>query len=266
MNDWFHFFHKLSIVFPIVSMEQYFDSSFFDSYSSSLGIDGIIDPSQYFITVEEEEEEEEDEKRHGELNTRLLTTKLHNHIHLQTESRTRKPKRKRKRSTKKRILEYVDDDGNVCILTPKKTFWYQYYILNGKNLDAKAQKKFRRRFRLPYKQFNELLHQLEESEQFIRWKKGTKNCSGDPSSPMSLLVLGALRYLGRGWTFDDIEESTAISEETHRQFFHVFIDYCSTYLFSKYVIMPTKADEARTHIHDFALSHQLSSIGLVGYM
>ena len=220
-------------------MENYFD-----------GIDGNIDPNQYFLTIEEDEE---DEKRQAELNARLLKTQLQVHIRLQTESRIRKPQSKRKRSTKKRLLEYVDDDGNVCTLTPKKTFWYQYYILNGNNLDAKALNKFRRRFRLPYQQFNELLQELEESERFRRWKKGTKCCFGEPSSPMSLLVLGALRYLGRGWTFDDIEESTAISEETHRQFFHIFIDYCSNNLFNKHVIMPSTADEARTHIHDFAI-------------
>jgi hypothetical protein len=52
-----------------------------------------------------------------------------------------------------------------------------------------------------------VLHHLEESENFLRWKKGTTNCTVKPSSPMSLLVLGALQYLGQGWTFDDIEES-----------------------------------------------------------
>ena len=30
---------------------------------------------------------------------------------------------------------------------------------------------------------------------------------------MDLLVLAALRHLGRGWTFDDLSKSTAISEE-----------------------------------------------------
>jgi len=52
---------------------------------------------------------------------------------------------------KKRLIECVDDDGIVCILTPRKPFWYQYHILNGKNFDAKAQNKFCRRFQLPYK-------------------------------------------------------------------------------------------------------------------
>jgi hypothetical protein len=45
----------------------------------------------------------------------------------------------------------------------------------------------------------------------------------------------------------------AISEETHRQFLQVFIDYCSTDLSNKHTIMPSTADEARTHIHDFAI-------------
>ena len=89
-------------------MENYFDSSFFESYLSCLGIDGNIDPNQYFLMIEEDEE---DEKQQAELNARLLKTQLHRHIHLQTESRIRKPKCKRKHSTKKCLLEYVDDDG-----------------------------------------------------------------------------------------------------------------------------------------------------------
>ena len=27
---------------------------------------------------------------------------------------------------------------------------------------------------------------------------------GTPTSPLELLLLGALSYLGRGWTFDDV--------------------------------------------------------------
>jgi hypothetical protein len=49
---------------------------------------------------------------------------------------------------------------------------------------------------------------------------------------------------------DDIEEATAISEETHRQFLHVFIDYGSTVLFARYVITPTTAEEAAPHMNE----------------
>ena len=59
-----------------------------------------------------------------------------------------------------------------------------------------------------------------EGEWFPRWTS-RKDATGKPSSPLELLILGALRYLGRGWTFDDCEESTAIGEETHRVFFRL---------------------------------------------
>jgi hypothetical protein len=57
------------------------------------------------------------------------------------------------------------------------------------------------------------------------------------------LLLVSLRYLGRGLTFDDLEEYTAIHEETHRQFFHKFIEFASTALFCEYVQMPTTVEE-----------------------
>jgi hypothetical protein len=51
-----------------------------------------------------------------------------------------------------------------------------------------------------------------------------------------MVLVGTFRYyLGRGgWTFDDIEENTGISQETHRQFFHAFIEVRSTILYKKY--------------------------------
>jgi hypothetical protein len=55
--------------------------------------------------------------------------------------------------------------------------------------------------------------------------------------------LGTLRYLGQGLTFDDLEEYTAINEETHRQFFHKFIAFGSTTLYGEFVTMPTTAQE-----------------------
>ena len=61
------------------------------------------------------------------------------------------------------------------------------------------------------------------------------------TSPIELLLLGTLRYLGRGWTFDDIEEATAISLEVHRVFsmhssvgvVHVFMTDLSLHLLQK---------------------------------
>jgi hypothetical protein len=75
---------------------------------------------------------------------------------------------------------------------------------------------------------------------FSRWIPKNK---GQKCSPIELLLLGSLRYLGRGLTFDDLEKYTAIHEETHLQFFHKFIEFASTALFREYVQMPTTVEE-----------------------
>lgn len=61
-----------------------------------------------------------------------------------------------------------------------------------------------------------------EGEWFPHAEK--KDAVGRDGSPLELLILGALRYLGRGWSFDDLEEATGISQEVHRRFFHLFIE------------------------------------------
>ena len=53
------------------------------------------------------------------------------------------------------------------------------------------------------------MEECRNHEIFVRWT-GPDACKRN-ASPIELLVLGALRYLGRGWTFDDLEESTAVS-------------------------------------------------------
>ena len=66
-----------------------------------------------------------------------------------------------------------------------------------------------------------------------------------------MLVLGSLRYLGRGWTFDDIEENTAIGKEVHRTFFHRFVEFGSTVLYEKYALTPVFVNETKTHMREF---------------
>ena len=46
-----------------------------------------------------------------------------------------------------------------------------------------------------------------------------RNACNQPGIPLDSLILGALRYLGRGWTFDDKAEAAGVSEESHRFFF-----------------------------------------------
>ena len=52
-----------------------------------------------------------------------------------------------------------------------------------------------------------------------------------------------LRYLGRGFTVDDLYEETTISEETIRKFIHRFILYGSTTLYHRYVVKPSTSED-----------------------
>lgn len=119
--------------------------------------------------------------------------------------------------------------------------------------------KFRVRFRLPYPNYLELIEWIRNDPRFSRWCNVKKNKK--KSSPIELLVLGALRYLGRGWTFDDIEEQTAISQEVHRIFFHRFIDFCSTTLYSQFVLTPVDLPEAQSNMTEYAVAGFPGCIG-----
>ena len=161
-------------------------------------------------------------------------------------------KKQRTRSVKNAKFEmYTDDAGSTRPMDPKLTQWYQMYVTKPTTTSPKFCKKFRRRFRLPYQSFLGLVDLCKDAEgepYFRRWL--SCDAVGKPSSPLELMLLGALRYLGRGWTFDDIEEATCIDEETHRQFFEVFITFGSEVLFPKYVSFPKNAAEAEEHMHE----------------
>jgi hypothetical protein len=81
-------------------------------------------------------------------------------------------------------------------------------------------------------------------------------------SPLALMILGALRYLGRGWTFDDVEESTGIDEEAHQQFFNCFIEVGSSHLFlKKYVLELVTVIDAHNYMHEMQIAGFLGRIG-----
>jgi hypothetical protein len=103
---------------------------------------------------------------------------------------------------------------------------------------------------------------VKSSVNFSRWVDTTDAC-GNLSSPIELLVLGSLRYLGRGWMFDNLEEATSISEETHRVFFHIFIRWRRKILYKKYVGMPQSAREIGTHIKEMEQAGLFGCVGSV---
>ena len=92
-----------------------------------------------------------------------------------------------------------------------------------------------------------------------RWKN--KDAAGKDPLPLELLILTTLRYLGRGRTFDDLSESTGISEEVIRVFFQKFTDYGGRVLFNRHVIAPETSDEAKKHVYEFEMAGLAGAIG-----
>ena len=200
-----------------------------------VSVDGLMSDMrrQLWDMQEETSEEDNDEETHGG-----LLTKRHRRPYMPRASKRSSWPQKRQA------------DGRLVPLEPYETVWWQFYIENPPLNSQRFCHKFRRRFRMEYKSFTTLLDMVRSDIFFVKWTK--KDATGRDSSPIELLLLGALRYLGRGHTFDDMEENTAISEETHRKFLHQFIEYGSTILFGKYVSTPATSVEAEVLGKDFS--------------
>ena len=84
---------------------------------------------------------------------------------------------------------------------------------------------------MPYKSYRDIVAEARNDDLIPSYEKC--NALGQPGIPFDIRILGALRYLGRGWTFDDLFESTGVSEEIHRQFLKDFTVACRTYLYPK---------------------------------
>ena len=156
------------------------------------------------------------------------------------------PRRKRSRKT---TMARRTEEGKLEEIQPTESLWWHMYIDCPQDDNPKFLAKFRRRFCIPYEQFVWFVDEAMKERWFPRWMN--KDAAGKDAKPLQLLILGALRYLGRGLTFDDLEECTAISEELHRQFFHVFIHVGSTILYTKYVKSPQTIAEVEQHMDEF---------------
>ena len=133
------------------------------------------------------------------------------------------PQAKKTRRRKYVMARRVEvEGGELERIQPTESFWYTYYILEPLLDDERFMKKFRNRFRLPYDKYKELCEECRSSELFARWMG--KDATGRDATPIALLVLGSLRYLGRGWTFDDVHNITySFIFPSYKSLFKLFI-------------------------------------------
>jgi hypothetical protein len=150
--------------------------------------------------------------------------------------------------------------GDRRPMTPKLSNWWVGYIQDPHPECCLRSKSFQLRFRLPYEEFVKLLKTMQEDDDrsnvyFRRWKTVELETNGGHRrppprkvSPIELLLLGTLRYLGRGWTFDDLEESTYISRDVHRCFFHKFCAWGAKVLYPMHVKVPKTLQDLRVKV------------------
>ena len=151
---------------------------------------------------------------HMMINKRKERSMYQNKLRISNCAETSSTSKTRNRSP----ILYRDINGVLKSMLPRETFWFRAYILSPNTSNKKFNTKFRNRFRMPHAEFIWLLSKVTTHHIFKRWQRLQYN-----PHPLSLLLLGSLRYLGRGWCFHDLEEATGICEEVHRIFFHKFI-------------------------------------------
>ena len=76
-----------------------------------------------------------------------------------------------------------------------------------------------------------------------------------------MLPLGTLRYSGCGWTFDDLEEATGISEEINHNFFHMFGKLGQDVLYPEYVKYLTTKEESSIYTEKYEMAGIHDAIG-----
>ena len=106
------------------------------------------------------------------------------------------PPTEKKTRTKRIILARRTEDGELVAIPPTESCWYGQYIDCPQVNDSRFLSKFRARFRLPYDSFVEFVQEAKNEMWFPRWMGC--DATGKPASPVELLILGSLRYLGRG--------------------------------------------------------------------
>ena len=107
--------------------------------------------------------------------------------------------------------------------------------------DRKGGQLFRRRFRVPFPVFTEILRLTRANG----WFSEGRDAIGTLASPLDLKILSVLRVLGRGYCFDGVEELCFISAEVLRTFFHKFCALFSAKYFSIYCAPPSSEDEIK---------------------
>ena len=202
----------------------------FEDSDDFINDDGAVDDDKLEAYMARQEEEEE--RKRNLLLTLMQKVQIEDLEQREVDAEVLRRHRQRflgqrKKRRKFKRQWYCDPvTGKMRRVTPKLSGWWLDYIENPEPDFPSWNKGVRQRFKLPYWSFVEILEWVSGDGcdgLFDRWRTQADGYTGRKNnkkvSPIELLLLGTLRYLGRGWTFDDIEDCTKVSREVHRCFF-----------------------------------------------
>jgi hypothetical protein len=169
------------------------------------------------------------------------------------KNNTKVRKKRRIADMENSVLWYVDDAGVPRRRDPRNTDWYREYVSEPSVSATNFETKFRARFRLPYAAFLSLARESQRVGWFSKYNSRRPRGLERPH-PLELYLLGAMRYIGRGWVLDDLEEATKISLSSHQRFLSDFLTVGSTVWYSKWVRYPTTPAEVDAHSHEYAMA------------
>ena len=112
-------------------------------------------------------------------------------------------------------------------------------IDGGPSIGSRDGKLFRRRFRVPYPVYCDLVSKCLEKKLFGVNAHLETDVAGRNICPVEIKLLAVLRILGRNWSFDDIAEATLMGETTARRAFHTFCGNFVSAYYDSYVQRPT---------------------------
>ena len=118
----------------------------------------------------------------------------------------RKKKSSRPKHYHSRKLYYIDSDTmERRPFTFEHSIWYCNFVIYPQPECRYWDSLFRKRFQMPYHAFLDLVEECKKSSYLTTWNCTTSfhQYNGHRIIPTELLVLASLRYLGRGWTYDD---------------------------------------------------------------
>ena len=137
-----------------------------------------------------------------------------------------------------------------------QTKWGKLYMSEStRNPSSREGKLFRRRFRLPFPVFNEVIVPLCIQHDIFGRGKNSR-------IPVYIKAMAALRILGRNACCDDIAEAAEIGESTANTIFRQFIDGMCKHVFAS-VVKPPMGDGLQAVVDTYA---KLGLPGCVGSM